>query len=114
MTIKSISDRDRERDETARAQSPQEAVDRLAGLLPDEALEDALKGLSPEQITGPGGLLTQLAGTAAAIPASAVRSPPPTRDATTRSLPGRSPASPQHRLRRSDAPARRGGRVTPT
>jgi putative transposase len=60
MTIKSISDR--ERDETARAQSPQEAVDRLAGLLPDEALEDALKGLSPEQITGPGGLLTQLAG----------------------------------------------------
>jgi len=62
MTIKSISDRDRERDETARAQSPQEAVDRLAGLLPDEALEDALKGLSPEQITGPGGLLTQLAG----------------------------------------------------
>jgi hypothetical protein len=41
MTIKSISDRDRERDETARAQSPQEAVDRLAGLLPDEALEDA-------------------------------------------------------------------------
>jgi len=62
MTIKSISDRERERDETARAQSPQEAVDRLAGLLPEEALEDALKGLSPEEITGPGGLLTQLAG----------------------------------------------------
>jgi putative transposase len=60
MTIKSISDR--ERDATARAQSPQEAVDRLAGLLPEDALEDALKGLSPEQITGPGGLLTQLAG----------------------------------------------------
>src|SRR6185312_11902169 len=39
-----------------------EAVDRLAGLLPEDALEDALKGLSPEEITGPGGLLTQLAG----------------------------------------------------
>ena len=38
------------------------AVDRLAGLLPAEALEDALKGLEPEEITGPGGLLTQLAG----------------------------------------------------
>jgi putative transposase len=39
-----------------------ELVDRLAGLLPAEGLEDALKGLEPEQITGPGGLLTQLAG----------------------------------------------------
>ncbi len=36
--------------------------DRLAGLLPAEALEDALRGLEPEEITGPGGLLTQLAG----------------------------------------------------
>ena len=62
MTIKSISDRDRERERSARAQSPQQALDRLAGLLPEEALEDALKGLSPEEITGPGGLLTQLAG----------------------------------------------------
>src|SRR5947209_16839030 len=42
--------------------SPSDAVDRLAGLLPDEALEDALQGLAPEEITGPGGLLTQLAG----------------------------------------------------
>jgi putative transposase len=37
-------------------------VDRLAGLLPEEALADAPKGLAPEEITGPGGLLTQLAG----------------------------------------------------
>jgi putative transposase len=37
-------------------------VDRLEGLLPREALEDALDGLDPEQITGPGGLLAQLAG----------------------------------------------------
>jgi hypothetical protein len=36
--------------------------DRLAELLPEEALEDALKGLGPNEITGPGGLLTQLAG----------------------------------------------------
>jgi putative transposase len=41
---------------------PEEVVDRLAGLLPAEELEEALKGLEPEQITGPGGLLTQLAG----------------------------------------------------
>ncbi|MBV9813753.1 MAG: hypothetical protein JO326_13480 [Acetobacteraceae bacterium] len=39
-----------------------DAIDRLAGLLPAEELEDALKGLAPEEITGPGGLLTQLAG----------------------------------------------------
>ena len=30
--------------------------------MPREALEDALEGLEPDQITGPGGLLTQLAG----------------------------------------------------
>jgi putative transposase len=39
-----------------------EARDRLAGLLPDDALQDALNGLEPDEITGPGGLLTQLAG----------------------------------------------------
>jgi putative transposase len=41
---------------------PQEVVDRLAGLLPAEALEEALEGLEADEITGPGGLLTQLAG----------------------------------------------------
>ena len=41
---------------------PEEEVDRLAGLLPADALEDALEGLEPGEITGPGGLLTQLAG----------------------------------------------------
>jgi putative transposase len=35
---------------------------RLAGLLPEDALQDALEGLRPEEITGPGGLMTQLAG----------------------------------------------------
>jgi putative transposase len=39
-----------------------EGRDRLAGLLPDDALQDALKGLEPDEITRPGGLLTQLAG----------------------------------------------------
>lgn len=43
-------------------QEPETVVDCLAGLLPEEALQDALKGLEPDQITGPGGLLTQLAG----------------------------------------------------
>jgi putative transposase len=41
---------------------PEEVVDRLAELLPADELQDALKGLEPDQITGPGGLLTQLAG----------------------------------------------------
>jgi hypothetical protein len=37
-------------------------ADRLGELLPAGALEEALEGLEPEEITGPGGLLTQLAG----------------------------------------------------
>ena len=41
---------------------PEEVVDRLAGLLSDEELERALEGLEPEQVTGPGGLVSQLAG----------------------------------------------------
>ena len=53
-------------DETSRPavgeSSVEEARDRLAGLLPDDALQDALKGLEPDEITGPGGLLTKLAG----------------------------------------------------
>ena len=64
MTIKSISDP--ERDPSSQDADAQRAtgaaVDRLAGLLPEEALEDALKGLDPDDITGPGGLLSQLAG----------------------------------------------------
>src|SRR5215210_672471 len=46
------------RDESA----VERARDRLAGLLPEEALEDALRGLEPDEITGAGGLLSQLAG----------------------------------------------------
>jgi putative transposase len=42
--------------------SVEEVRDRLAGLLPADALQDALTGLGPEEITGPGGLMSQLAG----------------------------------------------------
>lgn len=41
---------------------PPEVLDRLVGLLPDDALDDAVKGLKPEELSGPGGLLSQLAG----------------------------------------------------
>ena len=41
---------------------PEEVRDRLAELLPEEALQDALKGLDGSEITGSGGLLSQLAG----------------------------------------------------
>jgi putative transposase len=41
---------------------PTEVIDRLAGLLPEGALEDAVRGLRPDELSGPGGLLSQLAG----------------------------------------------------
>ena len=64
MTIKTISDSERDPSQSTDAtqRATDAAVDRLAGLLPEDALQDALKGLEPEDITGPGGLLTQLAG----------------------------------------------------
>jgi putative transposase len=63
MTINPISDRERESKRIGQGESPPEAVvDRLAELLPADALEDVLKGLSPEEITGPGGLLNRLTG----------------------------------------------------
>jgi putative transposase len=64
MTIKtsSVSERDPSQSSAGAQSSADAVVDRLAGLLPPEALEDALKGLEPDEITGPGGLLTQLAG----------------------------------------------------
>ena len=42
--------------------SVDEARERLEGLLPEEVLQDALKGLEPDEITGPGGFVSQLAG----------------------------------------------------
>src|SRR4051794_34649121 len=41
---------------------PPEVLDRLAELLPDGAMDAAVKGLRPEELSGPGGLLSQLAG----------------------------------------------------
>jgi putative transposase len=41
---------------------PEEVMDRLADLLPEGALDEAVKGLRPEELSGPGGLLSQLAG----------------------------------------------------
>jgi putative transposase len=43
-------------------QPPDEVVDRLAELLPEGALDDAVRGLRPEELSGPGGLLSRLAG----------------------------------------------------
>jgi hypothetical protein len=43
-------------------QLPDEVRDRPAGLLYEEALEEAVQGLGPEELTDPGWLLTQLAG----------------------------------------------------
>lgn len=43
-------------------QPPEEVVDRLAELLPEGALDDAVRGLRPEELSGPGGLLSLLAG----------------------------------------------------
>jgi putative transposase len=48
---------------TVRSESAvEQARERLEGLLPEGALQDALNGLEPDEITGPGGLLSQLAG----------------------------------------------------
>jgi putative transposase len=44
------------------AVAPEGVRDRLAELLPEDALQDALKGLEGSEITGSGGLLSQLAG----------------------------------------------------
>jgi putative transposase len=63
LTSKQKINLDSDRSRTGLEESSVEgARDRLAGLLPDDALQSALEGLKPEEITGPGGLLTQLAG----------------------------------------------------
>src|SRR3954465_3080391 len=63
MSIQKSKSRGGESSRSARSESASgEVVDRLAGLLPADALQDALAGLRPEEITGPGGLVTQLAG----------------------------------------------------
>ena len=41
---------------------PATVLDRLGELLPEDALDDAVRGLTPQELSGPGGLLSQLAG----------------------------------------------------
>ena len=63
MTTQNTKSRPRRPDAEAPGSAPpEEVVDRLAGLLPAEELERALEGLEPERVTGPGGLVSQLAG----------------------------------------------------
>jgi len=50
------------RPEDAEHDPPPEVMDRLAELLPEGALDAAVKGLKPEELSGAGGLLSQLAG----------------------------------------------------
>ncbi len=44
------------------AEPPEAVIDRLSALLPDGALDEAVKDLKPDELSGPGGLLSQLAG----------------------------------------------------
>lgn len=46
----------------AASEVPEEVRERLDALFSREALEEALEGVDPERITGPGGLITELAG----------------------------------------------------
>ena len=63
MTTKQKVNRDSDQSRPATDESSvDQARERLAGLLPDDALQDALKGLEADEITGPGGLVSQLAG----------------------------------------------------
>src|SRR3954452_21480034 len=50
---------ERRPDEGADPQGPpREVMHRLAGLLPEGALDEAVRGLNPEELSGPGGLLS--------------------------------------------------------
>ena len=67
MIMQSMSEKPKRRGRPPRSPEAdpvpaQEVVDRLEGLLPEDALQDALKGLTAEEITGSGGLMGQLAG----------------------------------------------------
>jgi putative transposase len=57
-----LQDQPKKRRRRAPKALSQEVAEQLEGLLPEEALQEAVKGLRPEEITGAGGLLTQLAG----------------------------------------------------
>lgn len=57
-----MAKKDRDEQDTDGLEPPAGVMDRLADLLPAEALDEAVKGLKPEDLSGPGGLLSQLAG----------------------------------------------------
>ncbi len=89
--MQSMSEKPKRRDRPSQRpeapEVPREVVDRLEGLLPEEALRDALKGLSPEEITGSGGLMGQLAGRVinAALRGELTRCAPPSTSTSWRS-----------------------------
>lgn len=60
--MSTMKSKGRREDGAENEQDHREVVDRLAGLLPQDALDEAVKGLRPEDVSGPGGLLSQLAG----------------------------------------------------
>ncbi len=60
--MSTMKSKGRREDGAGNEHDPQEIVDRLAGLLPEDALDEAVKGLRPEDVSGPGGLLSMLAG----------------------------------------------------
>jgi putative transposase len=63
MTMSTMKSDRRPREGAEPAEQPSaEVVNRLAELLPEGALDDAVRGLRPEELSGPGGLLSQLAG----------------------------------------------------
>jgi putative transposase len=57
-----LPDQPKKRRRRAPKELSPEVAQQLKGLLPDDALAEAVKGLRAEEITGAGGLLTQLAG----------------------------------------------------
>ena len=57
-----MKDRSSRKDAAGGLEPPEEVIDRLAELLPEGALDEAVKGLAPEELSGPGGLLSRLAG----------------------------------------------------
>ncbi|MEO8966198.1 MAG: IS256 family transposase [Solirubrobacteraceae bacterium] len=60
--MSTMTSKHRSGQELPSGEPPEEVIDRLAELLPEGALDEAVKGLAPEELSGPGGLLSQLAG----------------------------------------------------
>ena len=61
-TMQSKKRQGQEQEQEGGVEPPAEVVDRLGQLLPEGALDEAVKGIKPEELSGPGGLLSRLAG----------------------------------------------------